>query len=219
VAYTKPASVPADHKSSGKTQTVTAVTTVCPQDETCVYAPFADADPQAWYHDGVHFCVENRYMVGYANGLFGPGDTLSRAMIVQILFNMEGCPAATENASFSDVSSDAWYAAAISWGEENNVVKGYGNGKFGPDDDVTREQLARILMSYAAYKGYSVTETADITDFADWEQTSKWALTSLQWAKAVKLMKGYADGTIRPTGNATRAEAATMIKHFCENIE
>jgi len=190
----------------------------CPQDETCVYAPFTDTDTKAWYHDGVHFCVDNKYMNGYGNNIFKPYDTLSRAMVVQILYNLEGRPALDSKPSFTDVDEKSWYADAIAWAEINNVVNGYGNGKYGPEDPVSREQLAAIYNRYASYKGYKLSANAELTAFTDAEKVSGWALKNIKWAIAVKLMEGKGNGILDPKGNATRAEAATMLKNFCENI-
>ena len=191
---------------------------VCPQDETCVYAKFPDADTRAWYHDGVHFCVERGYMVGVAPDRFAPDGTLSRAMIVTMLWRMEGSPVADYAMSFKDVASGQWYTEAIRWAQSTGVVLGYNDDAFGPGDDVTREQLAAILHRFAGYKGIDVSARATLDGFADVNRISGWALENIRWANAVGIVNGRTAATIVPTGDTTRAEAACMVQRFCENI-
>jgi len=191
---------------------------VCPQDATCVYAKFPDADTKAWYHDGVHFCVDKGIMGGYDNGKFGPTDTLSRAMVVQMLYNMEAKPTVSAKADFSDVEEGRWYSDAVAWAETNGIAGGYGQGKFGPEDPITREQLAKILYGYAKYKGYNTTSKEELDSFKDVNETSSWAIEELKWAKGVRLIGGKGSGVLDPRGNASRAEAATMFKNFCEYL-
>ena len=187
----------------------------CPRDESCPMAKFSDADRNAWYHDGVHYCVENGLMQGYGNGIFGPNDTLSRAMLVQILYNLENRPAVSGESVFSDVAHSAWYADAVNWAAANGIVKGFGNGQYGPEDDITREQLAAILYRYAQYKNYdvSVGEDTNILSYSDAPEVSEYAVPAMQWACGAGIMEGYGD-VLDPTGNATRAQAATMLMRF-----
>ena len=189
---------------------------VCPQDATCVYAHFTDADPKAWYHPGVHFCVENEYMVGVAKHLFDPDGTLSRGMIVTMLWRMEGSPVCNYAMSFKDVPAKQWYTEAIRWAQSNGVVLGYDEETFCPDKAVSREELAAILMRYANYKGKNVSKRANLSNYLDKAQISNWALENIQWANAEGIIKGRTETTIVPTGNATRAEAANMLQRFCE---
>lgn len=187
----------------------------CPRDESCPMAKFFDADRNAWYHDGVHYCVENGLMQGYGNGIFGPNDTLSRAMLVQILYNLENRPAVSGESVFSDVAHSAWYADAVNWAAANGIVEGFGNGQYGPEDDITREQLAAILYRYAQYKNYdvSVGEDTNILSYSDAPEVSEYAVPAMQWACGAGIMEGYGD-VLDPTGNATRAQAATMLMRF-----
>ena len=187
----------------------------CPRDESCPMAKFSDADRNAWYHDGVHYCVENGLMQGYGNGIFGPNDTLSRAMLVQILYNLENRPAVSGESVFSDVAHSAWYADAVNWAAANGIVEGFGNGQYGPEDDITREQLAAILYRYAQYKNYdvSVGEDTNILSYSDAPEVSEYAVPAMQWACGAGIMEGYGD-VLDPTGNATRAQAATMLMRF-----
>jgi len=191
---------------------------VCPQDETCVYAKFTDSDPKAWYHPGVHFCVEKGYMNGVSATKFDPSGTLSRGMIVTMLWRMEGSPVLNYAMSFRDVAADQWYTEAIRWAQSTGVVTGYSAYSFGPNNNVTREQLAAILMRYAAYKGIDVSKRADLSKFTDAKSVSGWALENVKWANAVGIINGRTETTIAPTGNATRAEAANMVQRFCETI-
>ena len=187
----------------------------CPRDESCPMAKFSDADRNAWYHDGVHYCVENGLMQGYGNGIFGPNDTLSRAMLVQILYNLENRPAVSGESVFFDVAHSAWYADAVNWAAANGIVEGFGNGQYGPEDDITREQLAAILYRYAQYKNYdvSVGEDTNILSYSDAPEVSEYAVPAMQWACGAGIMEGYGD-VLDPTGNATRAQAATMLMRF-----
>ena len=190
----------------------------CGKDATCVYAKFTDAETTAWYHDGVHFCVENGYMNGVSETQFAPNGTLSRAMIVTMLWRMAGSPVVDYAMSFTDVADGQWYTEAIRWAQSTGVVNGYDAESFGTNDNITREQLASILMRYAALKGVDVAKKADLAKFDDAASISSWALESVEWANAAGILNGRTETTIAPTGNATRAEAAAMVQRFCETV-
>ena len=150
----------------------------CPQDETCVYAKFTDANTKAWYHDGVHFCVENGYMQGVSDTKFAPSGTLSRGMIVTMLWRLGGEPVVNYAMSFKDVKADQWYTEAIRWAQSTGVVDGYSADSFGPNDNVTREQLAVILYNYAKHKGIDTakfTENTNTLSHTDVFTISEWA--------------------------------------------
>ena len=196
--------------------TFTEVTTACPQDETCVYAKFTDADTKAWYHDGVHFCVENGYMQGVSATAFNPAGTTTRAMIVTMLWRMEGKPVANYAMSFKDVKADQWYTEAIRWAQSTGVVKGYSAEAFGPNDPITREQMATILYRYAKYHSIDVTNTNTLVGYTDVNKVSTWALDAMKWANAVGLVQGRSTTTLVPEVSITRAEAATMVQRFCK---
>lgn len=191
----------------------------CPQDETCPMSAFTDLNPALWYHDGIHFCLENGMMVGVGDNKFSPNGTTSRGMIVTILYRLENEPEVTAENPFDDVEADRWYTDAVIWAAENKIVEGYGNGKFGPNDDITREQLAAILYRYAQFKGIdvSVGEDTNILSFPDATEVSEWATASMQWAVGSGIINGK-DGKLVPKGDASRAEAATMLQRFCENV-
>ena len=189
--------------------------TACPQDDTCPMSAFTDLNPALWYHDGIHYCLENGMMNGVGNNQFNPGGTTSRGMIVTILYRLENEPEVTSENPFDDVEADKWYTDAVIWAAENKIVDGYGNGKFGPNDDITREQLAAILYRYAQFKGIdvSVGEDTNILSFPDATEVSGWATASVQWAVGSGIINGK-DGKLVPKGDASRAEAATMIQRF-----
>ena len=130
---------------------------------------------------------------------------------------MEDEPTVSGNAGYSDLTQD-WYKDAVLWATQNSVVNGYGNGKFGPDDPITREQFATILYRYSEFKGYDTSDRNDLKSYTDAGKVSNWALNGVQWANATGLMTGRTPTTLVPTGTATRAEAATLIYRFCENI-
>lgn len=193
---------------------------VCPQDTTCPISAFTDADPTAWYHDGVHYVLENGIMSGYGSGRFAPGDSTSRAMMAQILWNMEGKPTSNYAMSYSDVDSGAWYAEAVRWATSEKIMSGYGYGKFGPGDAMTREQLVTIMYRYAQYKGVDVSigEDTNILSYDDALTVSEFAIPAMQWAVGSGTVGGRTNTTLNPKDTATRAEIATIIMRYCENI-
>ena len=180
--------------------------------------PFNDIEENNWYYDSVEYVYSRGMMKGMDDSHFGPSETTTRGMIITILYRMEGEPSVSGNA-FADVKSDMYYAAAINWAVENGIVKGYGDGIFGPEDSITREQLSNILMNYAEYKGADVTARADLSNFCDALQASSWAEASLAWANAEGLIQGNPDSTINPGGNAERAQAAAILARFDKKIK
>ena len=190
----------------------------CGRGPDCPAYHFTDLNLSLWYHDGIHFCVEHGLMNGTSATTFEPDTTTSRGMIVTILYRLEGTPAAGAS-SFTDVAAGAYYADAVAWANANGIVMGYGNGKYGPDDPVTREQLAAILYRYAQYKGYDTTQGGmSIREFSDYEQISDYALEPMAWAVNAGLINGTTSTTLAPTGSGTRAQTAALLMRFCENI-
>lgn len=185
----------------------------CPKDDTCPAAAFDDVNLDAWYHDGVHYCIAEGLMNGTGETTFEPESATSRAMLVTVLYRLEGKPKVGEN-TFTDVADGEWYTDAIAWAAENKIVEGYGNGKFGPTDSITREQFATILYRYAKYKGYDVTATADITTFVDGSDTADWAEVAMAWAVAEKLINGIGNNQLAPHGSAVRAQMATILYRY-----
>lgn len=187
----------------------------CPRDESCPMAPFTDADKNAWYHDGVHYCVENGLMVGTSANTFEPNTTTTRGMIATILWRLEGSPMVDTAMNYTDVPSGSWYEEAIRWADSTGVVLGYGDGTFGPDDPITREQMAAMLWRYA---GKPQAESS-LADFTDGSETSQWAESAMLWAVEQGLIEGMGNAQLNPQGQATRAQAATILMRFVEKIE
>ena len=174
---------------------------------------FGDLDTGAWYYEAVDYVLQNGLMSGYGDGSFGPDDSLSRAMLAQILYNKEGKPAVSGTGSFADVPRGAWYAGAVSWASERGIVSGYGDGGFGPDDPITREQLVVMLWRYQG----SPAPTGTMPDFTDAQQISGYAKDAVTWAAENGIVSGNGGGVLVPSGIATRAQVAQMLKNFMEN--
>ena len=187
----------------------------CPRDKTCPAYRFKDLNLKLWYHDGIHFCMENGLMQGISDGLFTPDGVATRAQIVMILWRIEKNPYLGQ-AGFSDVSANDWFAGAVNWASANGIVTGYTDGRFGPNDHVTREQLAAILYRYARYKGYdvSVGEDTNILSYEDALTVSDWAVSAMQWACGSGVINGTSESTLSPKDTATRAQIAAMIMRF-----
>ena len=168
-----------------------------------------------WYHEAVDYVLRNGLMGGYGNGLFGPDNHLSRAQLAQILYNREGKPAVTGGSAFTDVAPSAWYATAITWAAECGIVGGYGNGMFGPNDNITREQLAVMLWRYSG----SPVATNKELHFNDESEISGYALEALRWAVENGILNGYGDGRLGPQRQATRAQVAQMLKNYLESYQ
>lgn len=181
--------------------------------------PFTDVAANNWYFGAVKYMFDTGIMNGISSTSFSPDGQITRAMIVTMLYRLEGEPAADAGAvSFSDVAGSAYYAKAVAWAVQNGVVNGYSNGNFGPNDLATREQTAAILFRYAAYKNYDVTARADLSGFADAGKISSYALEGLSWANATGLVNGRSAVQLAPAGQTTRAEMASLLMRFCMNI-
>lgn len=187
-------------------------TSDCPRDESCPIAPFTDADRFAWYHDGVHYCVENGLMMGISKTTFAPDIPITRGMIVTILWRLEGSPLVSASLDYDDVKPEDWYGEAVRWADSAGVVTGYGNGKFAPNDPVTREQMAAMLWRYAG----SPKVDGSLSSFADGAQTSSWAQTATIWAVEQGLIVGVGNDRLESRGQATRAQAATTLMRFAQ---
>lgn len=178
--------------------------------------PFIDVKEDSWYYDAVRYVYENGLMKGTSDKNFSPDEKTTRGMIVTILHRLEGSPSAETN-RFSDVKEDKYYAKAVAWAAENNIVNGYGNDKFGPEDAITREQLAVILMNYAKNKGYDVSAKANLSKYVDSEDISNWALDAISWANATGLIEG-SENSLAPLAEATRAQVAAVLNRLVEDI-
>ena len=174
---------------------------------------FADVPPENWASEAVTFAAARELFSGTSETSFSPDETMSRAMLATVLYRLEGQPEQAVMSAYSDVSDGAWYAASIAWAVENGIVSGYGDGQFGPNDSVTREQFVVMLWRYA---GSPKASRRDL-EFADADQVSDYAQEALCWAVENGVLKGNDSGQLVPGGTATRAEAAQMLKNFMEN--
>ena len=181
-----------------------------PEPSTDVSDLFIDVAPNAWYKDAVQYAYDNGLMTGTSATEFAPEATTTRAMIVSILARLEGVERA-EAAGFADVN-DEWYATAVNWAANVGVVNGYEDNTFRPNQPITREQLAAILMNYANYKGQDVSNRADLTSYTD--QPSAWANEAMQWAVAEGLISGVTNDELQPQASATRAQVAAILQRF-----
>ena len=171
---------------------------------------FTNVAPNAWYKDAVQYAYAGGLMTGVSADAFAPEQTTTRAMIVSILARLEGVESA-QAAGFADVN-DEWYATAVNWAANVGVVNGYEDNTFRPNQPITREQLAAILMNYSAYKGQDVSARADLDNYTD--QPSAWATETMSWAVAEGLISGVTADQLQPQGNATRAQVAAILQRF-----
>lgn len=188
--------------------------------ETPSETKFNDVSANDWFASAVDYVTGKGMMNGTADNTFSPKANTTRGMVVTVLYRLENQPS-TSVASFTDVASGAYYANAVAWANANGIVSGYGSGKFGPNDKVTREQLAAILYRYAQYKKYdvSVGEDTNILSYDDTQSISSYAIPAIQWACGAGVVTGKSGSKLDPKGNATRAEVAAMLMRFCENVK
>lgn len=187
-------------------------------DETPSKTTFNDVSANDWFASAVDYVTGKGMMNGTADNTFSPKANTTRGMVVTVLYRLENQPS-TSAASFTDVASGAYYANAVAWANANGIVSGYGSGKFGPNDKVTREQLAAILYRYAQYKKYDVSGANSLDGYTDVQSVSSYAVPALQWANAAGVVTGKSGSKLDPKGYATRAEVAAMLMRFCENVE
>ena len=180
--------------------------------------PFVDVEGGDWFYDAVYYAYTNGLMDGVSTTQFAPNSNLTRGMVVTILYRLEGEPRVTGSSGFSDVASGAWYADPVTWAAANGIVNGVSDTEFAPNTDITREQLAAILFRYAEYKGYDVSGRDSLTGYTDRSSISAYALDAMRWAVDEGLITGMTATTIVPQGTATRAQCATMLMRFIENI-
>lgn len=186
--------------------------------ETPSKTKFNDVSANDWFASAVDYVTGKGMMNGTADNTFSPKANTTRGMVVTVLYRLENQPS-TSAASFTDVASGAYYANAVAWANANGIVSGYGSGKFGPNDKVTREQLAAILYRYAQYKKYDVSGANSLDGYTDVQSVSSYAVPALQWANAAGVVTGKSGSKLDPKGNATRAEVAAMLMRFCENVK
>ena len=223
---TTPVHTVSDGGDSGATETRTPsvatneapVAAACPKDASCPLAAFSDLDPSAWYHDGVHFCVENGIMNGFSDGTFGPQRNVSRAQLAMILWNREGRPAADTELTFKDTDANGWYAGAVRWALQKGILTGYSADAFGPNDVLTRQQLAAILYRYGGAAASS-DALEKLSAYEDAAQIGSYARNALAWAVDAGLIQGTTPVTLNPRGNATRAQTAVIITRYLSNAK
>ena len=189
--------------------------TILDEDTPLAGITFDDVMPTDPFYEAVQYVFNRKLMNGVSDTSFDPYGTLTRAMVVTILYRLDGEPAA-EPSAFLDVAAGQWYTDAVGWGAANKVVKGYSEDRFGPMDPVTREQLAAILHRYAQYKGYDVTEIADLAAYADMASISEYALEAMAWAVALGAPEALSETALAPRNNATRAQVAVAFMNFCK---
>ena len=196
-----------------------AAYTVCAKDDSCPLGAFGDLTATAWYHDGVHYCIEKGLMHGISADKFLPDGSVTRAQLAAILWRLVGNPAPVSTADFSDVADGAWYAVAVRWAADSGVVRGYADGRFRPNDAVTREQMSTLLYRFAEYKGYDVSigGDTDILRFVDGVAVGGYAVPAMRWACGSGLITGaWRDGgmALAPRDTTTRAQTATLLTRF-----
>ena len=179
--------------------------------------PFTDLGEGQWYESAVRYAYTHDIMEGMNETTFSPNTSLTRAEAVQVLYNLEGRPAVSGNAAFPDLV-EKWYKPAIAWAEQTGVVDGYEDGTFRPENAVTRQEFAQMLYNYAKYKGYDLTAQGDLSQFPDSGSVADWAEAAMSWANGNKLINGHDDGTIDAAGTATRAQAASILMRFDQNL-
>ncbi len=207
--------------SIGATPTPTPVSTETPTEppqKEFDENTFKDISADEWFYEGIKYVYINNLMDGMGSG-FEPDVTMSRAMLVTVLYRLSGSGEVDGENEFADVNDGDWYYDAVLWAKENGIVDGITESKFAPNGEVTREQMALIFYRYCNYKGYDVSIASNLEGFSDVNNISPWALTAIQWANGIGLINGTSDSKLSPEETATRAQVATIFMRFCENIE
>ena len=197
---------------------VTVNATFVQVEEPAPTEPFIDVNEGDWFYDAVAYAYENGLMDGVGGNRFAPNSATTRAQLVTILYRMEGQPAVSGDLPFTDVEAGTWYTNAVGWAAQNGIVNGVGDDTFAPGNDLTREQLVTILYRYAETKGYDVSASADLAGYPDGEEIQAYAREAMAWAVAENIIQGMEDDTLKPAGNASRAQIATILMRFCEGV-
>lgn len=179
--------------------------------------PFTDVHETDWFYNDVLFVYEEGLFAGTSDTTFSPNAAMTRAMLVTVLYRLEGEPTVYGRSGFSDVQYNSYYEDAVTWAADNNIVNGTSTTTFSPNANVTREQMAAILYRYAQYKKYNTATSSSLNGFTDYATVSSYAVTPMQWSVAEKLVNGSV-GKLMPTGNATRAQVAAILHRFVENV-
>lgn len=180
--------------------------------------PFTDVPASHWAHDDITYVYENDLMNGTDGSLFSPESTTTRAQVVTVLYRLAGQPAANWENPFWDVPASAWFHDAVTWAWENDITGGVSSTHFGAGNAVTREQLATFLYRYAQDQGYDTSARADLSGYSDAGLVSSYATEALSWANATGLITGTTGTTLSPQGSATRAQVATILSRFCQDV-
>lgn len=181
-------------------------------------AEFTDVSANDWFFNEVNYACENGLMNGVGGEKFDPNGTMTRAMIVTVLHRLSSEEDAVAPCGFADVKSGSYYEKAVAWAAEHGIVTGYSETAFGPNDPITREQMAAILYRYAGTYEYDTTASANIAVYLDYDEIGSYAISAMQWANGAGLITGTSATTLSPKGNATRAQVATILYRFCEQL-
>lgn len=179
--------------------------------------PFLDVPTGEWYYTPVMQAYHLSLITGYPSGNFGPDDDVTRAQVVQILYKRYGGGAKATTSAYTDVSRSAWYANAVAWASQNQIVKGTGNNKFAPDDILTREQMVNIL--YAKAGRPTINANKELAYYIDYKYISDWAVDAFAWAVKTGLITGKGDGSLDPKGTTSRAQAAAIITRYLKSVD
>lgn len=179
--------------------------------------PFSDVSESRWSYDAIHYVYDQDLMTGTTATTFEPAIATSRAMVVAILYRLEGSPDLSGEIlgyPYADAPGDSWYGAPVYWARLHGLVSGYSAERFGPNDPITREQMAAILYNYTEYAGGDTSARADLSGYSDAAAVSGWAYDALSWANAEGLINGMTASTLAPKGNATRAQVAAILQRY-----
>ncbi len=177
---------------------------------------FSDVAAGAWYEDAVSYVLGEELFNGTGSSTFSPDSPMTRAMLVTVLHRLEGTPSPAAGNTFTDVPSGQWYTDAVAWADQNSVVTGYGGGRFGTDDNITRQQLAAVLYRYASLKGYDISASAALSQYRDADSIADWAESAMRWAVSSGVITGMDSSTLSPSGTASRAQVAVMLMRFSD---
>lgn len=178
---------------------------------------FLDVKESDWFYDDINYVLQKGLMNGTSSDIFSPNEATKRGMIVTILWRLDGKSSEKET-DFLDVQKDAYYFDAVNWAYANGIVNGYNETSFGPEDDITREQLATIIYKYALYKKYDVSGKASLDRYEDVNSISDYAIPALEWANANEIITGTPGNLLLPQGSALRCQAAAILRRFCSQM-
>ena len=176
--------------------------------------PYTDVPSNAWYYNAVRYVSENSLMNGTGSNKFSPESPMTRAMFATLLYHMSGRPAVSGHIVFTDVADGQWFTDAVSWAAENKLMMGYGNNRFGPHDNLTREQLVTVLYRYSEARGMDVSVQADLSKYTDASQISDLAQSAMGWAVGAGMVSGRSPTTLVPKGQVNRAEVAQLLLNY-----